>query len=944
MGIPKQCESEAIKLLQFVVFADRPLRLSELVDAVATEPDDVKPFDEENRFTPSEVLLECCPGLLRVTYGDEHDIAFHDGSGFECDNDERYVQLAHSSVQEYLLSDRKQNLYKQHFRAVAANAKIAQICLSYLWSNMDSDQNLEEMSIKYPFTQYATWVWEWHISVAGDSEDCTFSWILKATTDRRFLSLLMDERNLAVDPKSEKQLEYMMYLICKCGLTRSVGSLLDNGFDPSTVCYGYGETVLCGASSYGHVETVRALLDHGANVDAQDLNGKTALDFAARGGYLQVVKLLVTHTLRVNVSEGYYESALEAAAHNGHLRIVKYLLDKVDYKNIGMNRSRPRADVGQTDDLCAACAAGRVERVRTLLEDDGAGVMSSKTTEDALRLARHHRQPEIIQMLNNYSGIDYGFDRDDLFGTALAAAAYGGHTDIVRLLLKTNLDIDDAQWYQHAGPGEAFHGTPLQAASRRGHLETVRVLLECGARVNAKTGSHGYALHGALAKGHKDVSLLLLKYGADIRAIGGRYGTALHAAALGGNLEVVKMCLKTGMDVDMLNEKHETALSIVADDRSHLDLGVIKFPLDQGARDLKVIKFLLDHGANINHDPGRYYTPLEGACNGDHLELVKLLVHNGVDISFKSQLRAGAINIACERGSHELIAYLISQGADVNDIDDGVLLEVAAKGDVEILKLLVGRFSTSMMKKVCSSGRTNSVRLLLEHGIDVESTEQDHGGLLHDACIHDNEELVKLLLDQRADVNARGGLFGTALQAAADYPSTSMVELLLEFGADLNILGGEHGSALSAASMYGSLEMVRILLEYGANVNIPGLHHNTSLRRVPTFEYLDEDSQSPGDGIDFLPQANPLCNASYSNVIEMVQLLLARGAISNSQRRPYWQALLIAVFGVYRDVAVLLFEMNTKSLHADLQAYVLFYPQGKPSGVRGEMGRRASLG
>ncbi|KAI5247576.1 Pfs, NACHT and ankyrin domain protein [Aureobasidium subglaciale] len=564
MSIPKQCESEAIRLLQFVVFAYRPLRLSELVDAVATEPDDAKPFDEENRFTPSEVLLECCPGLLRVTYGDEYDITFHDGSGFECDNDERYVQLAHFSVQEYLLSDRKQNLYKQHFRAVAANAKIAQICLSYLWSNMDFHQNLEGMSIEYPFTRYATWLWERHVSIAGDSEDCTFSWILKATTDRRFLSYFMEKRTLAVYPESEEQLEYMMYLICKCGLTRSVESLLDNGFDPSTVCYGYGETALYGASVHGHVETVRALLDHGANVDAQNLMGKTALDAAASKGHLQVVELLVTHTLRVNVSKGYYESALEAAAHHGHLRVVEYLLDKVDYKNIKMNRSRTGADVGQTDDLCAACAAGRVERVRTLLEDDGAGVMSSKTKEDALRLARHHRQPEIIQMLNNYSGIGYGFDRDNLFGTALAAAAYGGHTDIVRLLLKTNLDIDDAQWYQHAGPGEAFHGTPLQAASRRGHLETVRVLLECGAQVNAKTGSHGYALHGALAKGHKDVSLLLLKYGADIRAIGGKYDTALHAAALGGDLEIVKMCLDSGMDVDMLNKEHETVLCTAA--------------------------------------------------------------------------------------------------------------------------------------------------------------------------------------------------------------------------------------------------------------------------------------------------------------------------------------------------------------------------------------------
>ncbi|KEQ96338.1 hypothetical protein AUEXF2481DRAFT_633463 [Aureobasidium subglaciale EXF-2481] len=205
--------------------------------------------------------------------------------------------------------------------------------------------------------------------------------------------------------------------------------------------------------------------------------------------------------------------------------------------NIGTNRSRTGANGDQINGLYTARAAGRIGPVRNPLEDHRAGNTSSEIKEIALRLDKVHRQPEIIQMLRNHGVIEFPHDRRHSFGTALAAAAHRRHTDIVRTLLRTNLNVDDAQWYRYAGPGE-----------RRGHLEIVRVLLEAGAQVNNKTASHGYAHHGALAKGHEDVSLTFLEFGADIRAIGGKYETALHAVAVAvrGILGVIEMCLESG--------------------------------------------------------------------------------------------------------------------------------------------------------------------------------------------------------------------------------------------------------------------------------------------------------------------------------------------------------------------------------------------------------------
>ncbi|KAI5256308.1 hypothetical protein E4T42_01688 [Aureobasidium subglaciale] len=244
--------------------------------------------------------------------------------------------------------------------------------------------------------------------------------------------------------ESEEQFGYMM----------SVKSLLNNGFDANA---GYDpnedRAALYCASRYGHAETVRTLLDHGADVNAQDFVGGTALDVAAHEGQLHVIQLIINHTVHVNVSEGYHESALKAAAYNGHLRVVEHLLDVVDHMNIGTNRSRTGANGDQTDDLYAARAAGRIGPVRNPLEDHGAGNTSSEIKEIALRLDKVHRQPEIIQMLRNHGVIEFPHDRRHSFGTALAAAAHRRHTDIVRTLLRTNLNVDDAQWYRYCGSG-----------------------------------------------------------------------------------------------------------------------------------------------------------------------------------------------------------------------------------------------------------------------------------------------------------------------------------------------------------------------------------------------------------------------------------------------------------------------------------------------------------
>jgi ankyrin repeat protein len=62
----------------------------------------------------------------------------------------------------------------------------------------------------------------------------------------------------------------------------------------------YGRTPLSGAARYGHVETVRILLEWGATVDAADQHGLTPLMEACCAGQVSTAKVLITAGANLN--------------------------------------------------------------------------------------------------------------------------------------------------------------------------------------------------------------------------------------------------------------------------------------------------------------------------------------------------------------------------------------------------------------------------------------------------------------------------------------------------------------------------------------------------------------------------------------------------------------------------------------------------------------------
>jgi uncharacterized protein len=149
------------------------------------------------------------------------------------------------------------------------------------------------------------------------------------------------------------------------GDTSRVRTLLDA--DPTLVTRRShdGWTPLHLAAHFGHVETMRLLLDHAADVHARSANHmtNTPLHAAASGGRTEAVAELLDRQADANARQHGGWAALHSAALSGHLELARLLLDR------GADAS-PRTDDGLTP-LDMAEAKGRTE-VAALLRERGA--------------------------------------------------------------------------------------------------------------------------------------------------------------------------------------------------------------------------------------------------------------------------------------------------------------------------------------------------------------------------------------------------------------------------------------------------------------------------------------------------------------------------------------------------------------------------------------------
>jgi ankyrin repeat protein len=388
---------------------------------------------------------------------------------------------------------------------------------------------------------------------------------------------------------------------------------------------------------------------------------------------------------------------------------------------------------------------------------------------------------------------------------ALIAAAYGGNTAVVDLLLDRGA---------HADARDKVRGSALLAAAVAGHTATVERLLNRGADIDAQFSVSSYtsALQAACEERRTLVIELLVSRGANVNLPG------VLASAIASIYDS--------------NDPAEpiTELRLLCDSGAdiHTDLGgEYGTPLHVAAMDARseAFDFLVQRGADVNAYGGKYGYPLQALCHSGKygadddrtLAQVELLLARGADINARGGKYGSALQCACHHHSEgsRVVQLLLDRGADAH-----------ARG---------GHFDTTLQAACTAKYTQDIVERLLEMHVDVHAQGGYYGNALQAACYHLNLEVATQLLDLGVDVNASGGEYGSALQAAVasnsyeDEDVVRLLQLLLQRGADVNQCGGRYGTALQAAAAMAKPEVVRFLLEHGADVNLQGGEHGTAL-------------------------------------------------------------------------------------------------------------------
>lgn len=252
------------------------------------------------------------------------------------------------------------------------------------------------------------------------------------------------------------------------------------------------------AVGHGNVETIKVLIDAGADLNAKHEFNRTPLNWAIANGNLEVVKVLMEAGAKspYTPSNEEYETsdAFTDLIYNckagEHMRVKAAILAGVPVNGVDFSGRGP---------LVVAAHHGKIECVKALLEAGADINMECATSTDLSwkisPLMASVENLEIMKLLIS-KGARVNQHEPELGYTALHIASLHGNHLSVEELLKAGANINAKN---------ALNYTPLMKAAEEGNLKTVQVLLSHGANIKAKDIDGETALSKARKKGHHDV-------------------------------------------------------------------------------------------------------------------------------------------------------------------------------------------------------------------------------------------------------------------------------------------------------------------------------------------------------------------------------------------------------------------------------------------------------
>mmetsp|Transcript_4992 Transcript_4992/g.6645 ORF Transcript_4992/g.6645 Transcript_4992/m.6645 type:complete len:475 (+) Transcript_4992:1-1425(+) len=214
-------------------------------------------------------------------------------------------------------------------------------------------------------------------------------------------------------------------------------------------------------------------------------------------------------------------------------------------------------------------------------------------------------------------------------------------------------------------------------------------------------------------------------------------------------------------------------------------------------------------------------TELEGECR---YSVVRSLVEAGADQKLglsANENRATPLMIAAGSGDIQTVKLLIEHGADVNakDCDGATVLYYSVKYVISVVDL---EGSVDQQGKASNENAEVLLHLCLEHGAEVNESDNDGITPLILACGKSCSLAVKKLLTvENLNVNQSAEDGNTALHYAVTTSNSEIVQLLLHCGANSNQANRMGFTPLHSATQisHQDQEIVRTLIEHNAKTD-----------------------------------------------------------------------------------------------------------------------------
>jgi ankyrin repeat protein len=412
--------------------------------------------------------------------------------------------------------------------------------------------------------------------------------------------------------------------------------------------------------------------------------------------------------------------------------------------------------------------------------------------------------------------------------------------------------------------------TALLLCVHQGWSDLAHFLIQRGADVNISATNGGTPLLSAIADNDLPLIQSIIEHGA---MINGEVNTCppLHQAVYSNKIAIVDLLLKAGAAIDT-KRSSRTAADEAAQSGHQ---AILHHLLGRGATpsistaaaigDIAAINQYIEAGGDINYR-ARYSccAPLYVAAINNQLEVAQLLIQHNAKINVCCAQDNCALLAACHRASPEMVRLLLENGANIQSTDlfGGVILNAATGGNIEIMQLLFSEFGVEYSSK---------------------KSEDSFEHVFRSSAACGQLEMLEFLLAQGVSLpplEEGMSLFDKTIYGAAIEGHYKVVEFLVKHGGNPNISSGR--TALMYLVLAGNVSNASRLLQVGFDVNAKDEDRSTALHLAALIGDLEMVKLLVTAGADVNAVDRygntPLIRAACWRSDDVIDFLLANGA------------------------------------------------------------------